>query len=115
MNTINQEEYVNKIRRQYTEREVTKMDELRTLDRKVKRPAQIFAWVFGTAGALVLGTGMCLAMKVIGDLFVLGIGVGVVGIAMVSANYFLYKAVLKSRRRRYAERVMALSDELLPH
>ena len=115
MNTINQEEYVNKIRRQYTEREVTKMDELRTLDRKVKRPAQIFAWVFGTAGALVLGTGMCLAMKVIGDLFVLGIGVGVVGIAMVSANYFLYKAVLKSRRRRYADRVMALSDELLPH
>lgn len=115
MNTINQEEYVNKIRRQYTEREVTKMDELRTLDRKVKRPAQIFAWVFGTAGALMLGTGMCLAMKVIGDLFVLGIGVGVVGIAMVSVNYLLYKAVLKSRRRRYADRVMALSDELLPH
>ena len=49
---------------------------------------------------------MCLAMKVIGDLFALGVVVGVVGIAMVSLTPLLYGAILKRGKRRYAERVI---------
>ena len=104
---------VEKIRNQYTQAEATKLDELKALDRKVKRPASIFAYVFGTIGALVLGTGMCLAMKIIGNAMALGIVIGLVGILMVSVNYFIYKKILSSRKKKYQEKVLSLTDELL--
>lgn len=110
-----QRKTAEKIRSAYAPKDVqeSKLDQLKGLDRKVRRPAAIFAWAFGTAGALVLGVGMCLAMEVIGSLVPLGIAVGVVGIAMVVSNWLIYKAILKSRRARYAERIVSLSDELL--
>lgn len=104
---------VEKIRNQYTEREKTKLDELKALDRKVKRPASIFAYVFGAIGALVLGTGMSLAMKIIGDFMALGIVIGLVGIAMVSLTYPIYKAILQSRKKKYSSQILEISDELL--
>ena len=104
---------VEQIRAQYTGKTVSKMDELKALDRKVKLPAEIFGYSFGIAGSLVLGTGMCLAMGVIGSSMPLGIVIGVLGIGLVTANYFLYKAILNSRKKKYAEQVLALSDSIL--
>lgn len=95
----------------------SKFEELTALDAKVRRPAEIFAYSFGCAGNLVLGAGMCLAMGVIGTgagwAMPVGIIVGLVGIAAVSANYFIYKAILKRRKAKYAKRILSLSDELL--
>ena len=65
---MEQKIYVEKIRNNYTEKQVTKFDELKELNKKVNRPAQVGAYLFGSASALVLGTGMCFAMKVIGTL-----------------------------------------------
>lgn len=106
---------VEKIRGAYEPKGETesKLEKLRKLDGKVKLPAEIFAYVFGVAGALVLGVGMCLAMQIIGDLMPLGIVIGCVGIAMVSVNYPLYNAIMKARKKKYAAEVMALSDELI--
>ena len=109
-NQINQ---INKIREDYIEKEQTNFDKLKELDKKVKRPAQIFAYVFGSVSSLILGTGMCLAMKVIGNAMALGIVIGVVGIALVSANYFIYKKILSSRKNKYKNQVLALADEVL--
>ena len=110
-----EKKYVENISRQYMPKDEhqTKIERLHSLDRKVRRPADIFSWIFGAGGTLVLGTGMCLAMKVIGNLMPLGIVVGVVGIAMVSVNYLIYKAILKSRKKKYAEQVVQLSNEIL--
>jgi len=103
-----------RIRRGYTPTEKTKLDELRELDREVRRPADIFAYIFGSVGSLVLGTGMCLAMEVLGSgLMIPGIGVGLVGIAMVSLNFSLHRAILGRRRAKYASRVEELCDEIL--
>ncbi|MBQ8308894.1 MAG: dihydropteridine reductase [Clostridia bacterium] len=104
---------VQHIREQYEERQATKFDELCELDRKVKRPAEIFAYAFGSIGSLVLGTGMCLAMKVIGDMMALGIAIGLVGIGMVSVTYSLYKGILGSRKKKYSTQIFELSDSLL--
>lgn len=104
---------VQKIREQYTEKKQTKFDELRELDTKVKRPAEVFAYTFGSIGALVLGTGMCLAMKVIGNMMPLGIVVGVIGIGMVSVTYSLYQGFLKARKKKYSKQIFELSDSLL--
>ena len=108
---------IEKIRAGYVEKEVTKYDQLKDLDKKVKRPAKVFAYVFGSISALVLGTGMSLAMKVIGTTLTyampLGIGVGLVGILLTSINYPMYKKILKSRKDKYSEQILELSDSLL--
>ncbi|MBQ8291915.1 MAG: dihydropteridine reductase [Clostridia bacterium] len=108
---------IRRIREQYTERTATKFEELKALDMQVKAPAEIFAYVFGGVGSLVLGTGMSLAMRIIGTSLAfgmpLGIVIGCVGLAMVSVNYSFYKGILKSRKAKYAKEILALSDELL--
>ena len=72
--------FAESIANEYAVKEDSKVVALRKLDAKAKRPAHIFAYTFGVIFALVLGVGMCLAMKVIGDgsdfSFVLGIVVG---------------------------------------
>ncbi len=108
----NVEKEVERIKAQYLPKVDTKMDELKRLDKKARLPAEIFGYAFGIAGALTLGTGMCLAMKVISNLMPLGIVVGTLGIAMVTANYFLYHKILKSRKKKYAERILRLSEEI---
>ena len=117
MTTVNENDYVNKLKEDYQGRPVTKMDELRNLDKRVKRPAKIFSYTFGAVSSLILGTGMCLAMGVIGTALSfampLGIVIGVVGIAMACANYFIYKAILASRKRKYADKILSLSEEII--
>ncbi len=105
------------IKGEYVPKQESKLDKLVKMHEKVKRPAEIFAYSFGTAGSLVLGTGMSLAMKVIGAslsfAMPLGIAVGVLGIAMVSGNYFLYRKILKNRKAKYGKEILTLSDEIL--
>ncbi|MDE6505534.1 MAG: dihydropteridine reductase [Clostridia bacterium] len=116
----NQNNYIAKVRESYIPHERTKLDELKELDKKVRTPALIFAYAFGTVAALILGVGMCLAMRVIGaDVMpyaasmAVGVIVGCAGIGCCAANYFIYKAVLNSRKKKYGGKIIALSKELL--
>ena len=108
---------IEKIRAGYVEKEVTKYDQLKELDKKVKIPAKVFAYVFGSLSSLVLGTGMCFAMKVIGAslsfAMPLGISVGLLGILLMAINYPIYKGILKRRKDKYSSRIIELSDSLL--
>ena len=108
---------IEKIRASYMEKEVTKLDELKELDKKVKGPAKVFAYVFGSLSSLVLGTGMSLAMKVIGGglsfAMPLGIGVGLLGILFCSVNYPIFKSILRKRKEKYSSKIIELSDSLL--
>lgn len=119
MNTNDKEFLVQKIRTQYTEKEHTQLDELKKLDRKVKRPANIFAYTFGSLSALIMGGGMSLVMTDIGETLGLastmvpGIAIGVAGMLMAIINYPVYKKVLSSRRKKYAKGIIALSDEIM--
>lgn len=54
MNKNDQKLLVQKIRTQYTEKEHTALDELKKLDVKVKRPANVFAYIFGSIGAMIM-------------------------------------------------------------
>ena len=64
MNRNDQEYLVQKIRTQYTEKEHTQLDALRELDAKVKRPANVFSYIFGSVGAIIMGSGMSLVTSV---------------------------------------------------
>lgn len=110
------EKIVKQIKEGYEPKTKTKYDELIALNKRVELPAHIFAYTFGIIASLILGLGMCLAMQVIGTgipLMVLGIVIGVIGIALVSVNYPIFLAIMKSRKKKYAEKIIALSDELL--
>lgn len=115
MNTFKDQKTVERIRRGYEEREITKTESLKMLDKKVRRSANIFAYVFGSVSALVFGTGMCLAMKVIGATLnpAIGICVGLAGMGLCVANYYIHKAILKKRKAKYAPQILELCDEAL--
>lgn len=119
MNKNDQEFLVQKICTQYTEKEHTKIDALKALDAKVKRPATVFAYVFGSISAIIMGSGMSLVMTEIGTTLgienglIPGIAVGVVGLLMTVINYPLYKKILNTRRRKYANEIIALSEKIL--
>lgn len=119
MSKNDQDFLVQKIRTQYTEKEHTQLDALKELDRKVKRPANVFAYVFGSISAIVMGSGMSLVMTDIGtklgmeSTMVPGVVIGIVGLVAAIANYPIYKKILGGRRKKYANQIIALSDELM--
>lgn len=119
MNKDDQALLIQKIRTQYTEKEHTGLDELKELDTKVKRPANVFAYIFGSIGAIIMGCGMSLVMTDIAEMvgiadpMLYGIIIGIVGLFMAIINYPIYKGILGSRRKKYAEKIIALSDKIM--
>lgn len=119
MNTNDQKFMAQKIRTQYMEKQSTELDELRALDAKVKRPANIFAHTFGCISALIMGTGMSFVMTDFGtvlgfgDSMVPGIAIGVIGMLMAIANYPMYKRILNSRKNKYADEILAISEKIM--
>lgn len=119
MNKNDKEFIAQRIRTQYTEKQATELDSLRTLDAKVKRPANVFAYVFGSLSAIIMGSGMSLVMTDIGAIIgitstmVPGIAIGVIGLLMAAVNYPIYKGILNSRKKKYASKIIELSDKIL--
>lgn len=124
MNQNDQKFIAQRIRTQYMEKESTEIDALRALDIKVKRPANVFACIFGIIGALILGIGMCFAMDAIEagtyfgitigeNMMIPGIIIGLVGIFLVCINYPIYKGVLNSRKKKYSKKIIDLSEKIM--
>ena len=101
MNKNDQEFLFQKIRTQYTEKEHTHLEALKELDEKVKRPANTFAYIFGSFSAIVMGSGMSLVMTDIGaalgmsNTMVLGTIIGIAGMLMAIINYPIYKGIVR--------------------
>lgn len=119
MSKNDQEFLVQKIRTQYTEKEASQIDDLRKLDAKVKRPANVFAYLFGIIGTIIMGSGMSLVMTDIGSTLgisnniPLGIIIGVIGMLMAIVNYPIYKVILNSRKKKYAMEILKLSEKIM--
>ena len=119
MDRNDQDFLVQKIRTQYTEKGHTQLDALKELDSKVKRPANIFAYVFGSISAIIMGAGMSLVMTDIGavlglaDAMIPGIVIGIVGMILAIVNYPIYKRILASRKEKYAADILALSEKIM--
>lgn len=119
MNKNDQQFMVQKIRTQYMEKQATDLDGLRALDAKVKRPANIFAYLFGSIGAIIMGGGMSLVMTDlaatlgIAHSMTLGIAVGAVGLVMAVINYPIYRGILNGRKKKYAAEILELSEKMM--
>ena len=119
MSNNDQEFLVQKIRTQYTQKQNTGLEELKALDAKVKKPANAFAYVYGSVSAIVMGAGMSLVMTDIGttiglgSAMVPGIAIGLLGLGMALSTYPIYKRILNSRKKKYASKILDLSERVL--
>ncbi len=116
----NEQQTAARIRTQYLEKQSTDLDALRELDAKVKRPANIFSYIFGSISAIIMGAGMSLIMTDIADIVGLGIDpmlpgivIGVVGMTMALINYPIHKGIMNARKKKYAPEIVALSDKIM--
>ena len=119
MNRKDQEFMVQKIRTQYMEKEMTQLDELKALDAKVKRPINTFSYIFGSISAIIMGNGMSLVMTDIGSSIgvengmIPGVVIGCVGMFLALINYPIHKKMLSSRKKKFADRIRKISDEIM--
>jgi hypothetical protein len=107
-----QQEEIEKIRQKYVPKEENKMEQLRKLDESATKPGTIAALALGIVSALLLGVGMCCSMVWADRYFVLGIVLGLIGIAGVIAAYPLYNHITAKKRRQLAPEIMRLTEEL---
>lgn len=113
-----QQKEVEEIRKKYLPREEDKMEQLRKLHAIPTQKAQAASLAVGIVGALIMGTGMSLAMTDIGAALgslamVLGIVAGVAGMVLAALAYPAYNRVLRKQREKIAPEILRLSDELL--
>ena len=119
MNKNDQQFMAQKIRTQYMEKKTSELDALRKLDAKVKRPADVFSYVFGSISAIIMGAGMSLVMTDIGvtvgieNAMVSGIVIGIVGMLMAIVNYPMHKTILNRRKAKYGAEIIALSEKIM--
>ena len=104
--------YAESIAKEYAPKDKSKIVALRKLDRKAKRPATVFTYTFGIISVLVLGTGMCLAMQVIGNNMILGIIIGIIGMIGCGVNYPIYNKMLENGKKKYAYEIVELAREI---
>ena len=103
------------IEKEYAPKDNSKIVALKKLDKKAKLPATIFTYTFGIISALIVGTGMSLAMQAIGSgvvsMFV-GIVIGIIGFVLCGINYPIYKRILERDKAKYAYEIVELAREI---
>ena len=108
-----EQEEVKQIRQKYMPKEPNKIEQLRKLDERVTRKGVVPALVAGIFGSLILGVGMCCAMVWDENLFVPGIIIGLVGMAVAAVAYPLYTSTTRKERERIAPEIIRLANELM--
>ena len=107
--------WAESIAKDYAQKDNSKFIALKKLDNKAKLPATVFTYTFGIFSTLVFGTGMCLAMQVIGGglmSMVLGIVVGILGLIGCGVNYPIYKKMLEKGKAKYAYEIVELARQI---
>ena len=118
-----EQEEIKAIRKKYvaSEEEEDKIALLRRLDVGVTQKAQTISLVFGVIGTLILGCGMSLSMTDFGEILgayketamLLGIIIGIVGIALLCSAYPMYNRIVKKEREKIAPEILRLTDEIM--
>ncbi len=101
----------------YEERRETALDRLKQTHAKAQKPALVFSYVFGGISALIMGAGMSLLMTDFAGLgdttsMLIGVILGVIGMAMLALTYPIYKRKLAKGKRKYAAEIMQCKKEL---
>jgi len=107
--------YAESIAKDYAPKDSSKIIALKKLDAKAKTPATVFTYTCGIVSTLVFGTGMCMAMQVIGGgtvSVVLGVIIGIIGMIGCGVNYPIYKKILERGKAKYAYEIVELARQI---
>lgn len=107
-----EQEEVERIRNKYLPKKESKMEQLRNLDKAAEKPGTMVAIAVGVVGSLVLGIGMCCTMVWADTLFIPGIFIGILGMAIAGCAHPIYKKITAGQRAKIADQIIALSNEL---
>ena len=114
MNKNDREFLVQKIRTLYIGKKQTQFDVLSELDAKIKRPANIFSYIFGSVSVVIMGCGISLMMtdiEIINNTMVPGIIISVLGVMIAIINYPVYKCILVYRKKKYIKEILDISKK----
>ena len=103
-------ELAKKIRREFT-REESDIDQLKALKKNAESKAFIPSLLIGIFFALVFGTGMSLCLM--GGNLILGIIVGLVGLAGAAIVPAIHSMILRTAKARIKDDVIRLSDKII--
>ena len=87
-------------------------EEIEAIDKSATKKGTALSIAVGVAGCLLMGVGMCCSMVWMGNLFVPGIILGLLGIALVAVAHPVYQYVTKKERKKIAPRILQLTEEL---
>ncbi len=112
--SASQQEEVERIRNKYLPKQESKMEKLINLDKKAEQPGQVASIATGVVGCLLLGVGMCCTMvwNTSLGIFIGGILIGLIGMAVAGVAYPIYKKVTENERAKIADQIIALTNEL---
>lgn len=66
----------------------------------------------GVIGVMMLGTGMSCTMVWGADMFITGVIIGIIGIAVTVCAYPAYTRITRKRRDKIAPEILRLTEEL---
>ncbi len=88
-----------------------KLQELINLNKKIKTPPFITAFIMAVVSAFLFGLGLTMILE--WNIVVWGVIVGVVGILIMLVTYPIYQAILQIRQQKYADNILSIAKELL--
>jgi hypothetical protein len=103
---------IEKIRQKYIPKEENKMEQLRKLDESATKPGTMAALAVGVISVLLLGIGMCCSLVWADRYFVVGIIIGIIGLAGAASALPLYNHITVRKRKKLAPIIIKLSEEL---
>ena len=104
---------IESIRRSYItgEDRGSKLDQLRALDSRVKKPALWVALSLGILGLLSFGLGFSMVME--WRMLLGGVIVSLAGVVLMVLAYPVHEAILRRNKAKYRDQILKLSEELL--
>lgn len=104
---------VERIRKKYLPHEESKLDRLKTLDRKVQGAGIVEAVGLGVIGALTFGIGICFMLGVFTGGIIWCLPFMIFGTVLMIPAYPTYRIISHKTRAKLSPEILRLSEEII--
>lgn len=109
--SASEQKELQRIREKYINtKEKSNIEKIKELDKQTTKRATIYSLILGIISSLILGIGMSCTM-IWTSLFVLGIFIGLIGIAGMIFSYPVYNYFVKIDKEKVKDQILKLCNE----